>query len=200
MAARIGVMGGTFDPIHLGHLVAAEEVRTTFELSEVIFMPAGSPWMKEHRHLASPDHRREMTRLAIADNPAFSVSRLELDTPGPTHTVDTLRSLHDAGPTVGAELFFITGADALADLPEWAEPEQVLELATFVAVTRPGYDVAAAPHAQHANVRILEIPALAISSSDIRDRVRHSRSIRYLVPESVRTYIEDEGLYLARGA
>lgn len=182
-------MGGTFDPIHHGHLVAAEEARAAFRLDRVIFMPAGAPWMKADRTVSEGRHRLRMTELAIEDNEGFDVSTMELDRPGPTRTVDTLRDLN------ADDLHFITGADALLDLPAWGEPEEILELATFVAATRPGYDTSGAAFAEHPKVRILPVPALAISSSDIRERVGADRPIRYLVPEAVRDYIRAERLY-----
>ena len=201
MGRRLGVMGGTFDPIHHGHLVAAEEARWTFRLDEVLFVPAGRPWMKGHRELADGEHRHRMTELATQGEEAFTVSRMELDREGPTHTVETLRQLRTERPEVD-ELFFITGADALADLPQWREPAEALELATFIGASRPGYDLdravaslAAELGAAADRVQVLDVPALAISSSDIRDRVKDGRPFRYQVPDGVHDYIEEQELY-----
>ena len=184
-------MGGTFDPIHVGHLVTAEEALDQFALDEVVFVPTGRPWMKEHEVVASPEHRFRMTEIGIAAEPRFSASRLEVDRGGQTYTVDTLRALRDAAPD--AELWFITGADAMLEIMEWKEPETLFDLARFIAATRPGYDVA--PFATHPAVSVMEIPALAISSTDIRARVRDGRPIRFLVPDEVERYIAEEGLY-----
>lgn len=193
MARRLGVMGGTFDPIHHGHLVAAEEARSTFDLDRVVFLPAGAPWMKADRRIAAAEHRLRMTELATDENEDFDVSDMEVQRPGPTHTVDSLREFREREPD--ADLYFITGADALLDLPNWEDPDGVLDGAVFVAATRPGYDASASTYADHPNVHILPVPALAISSSDIRDRVASGRPIRYLLPESVRAYIETAELY-----
>jgi nicotinate-nucleotide adenylyltransferase len=191
MGTRLGVMGGTFDPIHVGHLVTAEEALHQFELDEVVFVPTGRPWMKEHGVVASPEHRYRMTEIGIAPEPRFSVSRLEVDRGGQTYTIDTLRALHDADPD--RELSFITGADAMIEIMAWKEAEALFELASFIAATRPGYDVGAFAPREH--VSVMEIPALAISSTDIRERVRDGRPIRFLVPDGVERYIEQEGLY-----
>ena len=182
-------MGGTFDPIHHGHLVAAEEARYAFSLDRVLFIPAGQPWQKE-RHVAPAEERYEMTVLATKDNPAFEVSRLEIERDGPTYTVDTLRELHLQIPD--AELFFITGADAILEILSWKDPHDALELATFVAVTRPGYLLDKLPSHE---IAVLEIPALAISSTDIRARVAEGRPIRYLAPDAVAAHIKVRGLY-----
>ncbi len=184
-------MGGTFDPIHHGHLVAAEEARYALSLEQVLFVPAGRPWQKE-RHVAPAEERYQMTVLATKDNPAFEVSRTEIDRDGPTYTVDTLRELHAATP--GAELFFITGADAILEILSWKDPDEAMELATFVAVTRPGYPLGKLPSRQ---IVVLEIPALAISSTDIRARVAEGRPIRYLVPDAVAAHIRARDLYRA---
>jgi nicotinate-nucleotide adenylyltransferase len=193
---RVGVMGGTFDPIHYGHLVTAEEAVMQFGLEEVVFVPTGHPWMKADRDVSSPEHRYLMTVVATASNPRFSVSRVEIDRAGPTYTVDTLRALGDEYPD--AELFFISGADAVLEIIEWKDPEDVLSLAHFIAATRPGYDLArfeAAAPTSHPKVSTMNVPALAISSSDIRRRVREGRAIRYLLPEGVKSLIEKVGLY-----
>jgi nicotinate-nucleotide adenylyltransferase len=191
MGTRLGVMGGTFDPIHVGHLVTAEEALHQFALDEVVFVPTGRPWMKEHDVVASADDRYAMTAVGVEPEPRFHVSRLEVDRGGSTYTVDTLRALRDEVP--GAELFFITGADAMLEIMRWKEPETVFDLAHFIAATRPGYDVAtfdAMP-----DVTVMRIPALAISSTDIRARVHDGRPIRFLVPEGVEAHIRAAGLY-----
>lgn len=197
MGRRLGVMGGTFDPIHYGHLVTAEEALNQFALDEVIFVPTGQPWMKEHDVVSPAEDRYLMTVIATASNPLFRVSRMEVDRRGPTYTVDTLRGLKSQ---LGAEadLFFVTGADAVLEIVRWKEPGELFELAHFIAATRPGYDIAAfEAHAPQHNpdVTVMRIPALAISSTDIRRRVEASRPIRYLVPEGVKSYIEKAGLY-----
>jgi nicotinate-nucleotide adenylyltransferase len=190
-------MGGTFDPTHHGHLLTAEEARWQFELDEVVFVPTGRPWMKENREVSPAEDRYLMVVIATSANPRFSVSRLEIEREGPTYTVDTLRSLRDQHAE-DVELFFITGADAMLEIFQWKDPEEAFALAHFIAATRPGYDLAAfergAP-TEHPKVTVMPIPALAISSSDIRERVRKGQPIRYLVPEGVQTYIEKAGLY-----
>ncbi len=196
MGRRLGIMGGTFDPIHYGHLVTAEEALVQFALDEVIFVPTGQPWMKEDRDVSPAEDRYLMTVIATASNPRFSVSRIEVDRGGPTYTVDTLRTL--AGDHPDAELYFITGADAILEIFHWKDPEEVLSLAHFIAATRPGYDLAhfeADATTRHPRVSVMSIPALAISSTDVRARVREGRPIRYLVPDGVRSYIEKRGLY-----
>jgi nicotinate-nucleotide adenylyltransferase len=194
---RLGVMGGTFDPIHHGHLVTAEEALQQFELDEVVFVPTGQPWMKQDRDVSPAEHRYLMVVIATASNPRFSVSRLDIERDGPTYAVDTLKELR-AERGDDAELFFITGADAILEIFQWKSPEEAFELAHFIAATRPGYDLAAfeqGASTSHAHVSVMTIPALAISSTDIRVRVREGRPIRYLVPEGVQTYIEKAGLY-----
>ncbi len=194
---RLGVMGGTFDPIHHGHLVTAEEAFWQFGLDEVVFVPTGQPWMKGDRPVTPAEDRYLMTVIATASNPHFSVSRIEVERPGPTYTVDTLEALRaQAGP--GADLFFITGADAMLEIFQWKDPDDVLSRAHFIAATRPGYDLARfetrAP-TSHPNVSVMQVPALAISSTDIRRRVAAGEPIRYLVPEGVQTYVEKMHLY-----
>lgn len=192
-------MGGTFDPIHFGHLVTAEEALVQFNLDRVLFMPTGMPAFKSREAVSPAEDRYLMTVLATASNPDFDVSRMEVDRPGLTYTVDTLRALRDAnGPRT--ELFFITGADAVWEIVSWRDAELVADLATFIAVTRPGYDLDAARRAHEEaatrfRIEYIEVPALAISSTDIRERVRTRRPIRYLTTESVSAYITKRGLY-----
>ncbi len=197
MGTRLGVMGGTFDPIHYGHLVTAEEALQQFELDGVIFMPTGLPWMKQHDVVSPAEDRYLMTVIATASNPLFRVSRVEVDRDGATYTVDTLRGLREQ---MGAdvELFFITGADAVREIFQWKDHEELFALAHFIAATRPGHDLAdLETHAptKHPGVTVMSVPALAISSTDIRARVGAARPIRYLVPEGVKSYIEKAGLY-----
>jgi nicotinate-nucleotide adenylyltransferase len=189
---RLGLMGGTFDPIHHGHLVAAEEARSALDLAKVLFVPAGSPWQKERDDVSAGDHRLAMTQLATEDNPSFDVSTIELDREGPTYTIDTLRAVHEQYPA--DDLYFITGADAISQILTWKDPDEILELACFVAVTRPGHDLGDLRE-RGERIVILEIPALAISSTDIRERVASGRPIRYLVPDQVRRYIDEQALY-----
>jgi len=191
---RLGVMGGTFDPIHYGHLVTAEEALDQFELEGVLFVPTGRPWMKEHEGVSPPEDRYLMTVIATASNPLFSVSRIEVDRDGPTYTVETLRSLK---AELDADLFFVTGADAILEMIQWKQAAELFDLARFIAATRPGYDMAGfeVPGAAKDAVTVMNIPALAISSTDIRARVKAGGPIRYLVPEGVKSYIEKAGLY-----
>jgi nicotinate-nucleotide adenylyltransferase len=195
---RLGVMGGTFDPVHYGHLVAAEEALVQFNLDRVLFMPTGRPVRKTHRHVSSAEDRYLMTVIATASNPDFEVSRMEIDRPGDTYTVDTMTALR-AQYGAGAELFFISGADAVAEILTWKDAERFAGLCTFIAATRPGYDVGLAAGTAAGGgspaVQYMEVPALAISSSDIRERVRARRPVRYLLPEAVASYIEKDGLY-----
>lgn len=201
---RIGVMGGTFDPIHHGHLVTAEEAWKQFRLDMVLFVPSGHPPHKEDRHSLDAESRYLMTVIATADNPHFQVSRMEIDRPGPSYTIDTVRELHRIYGR-NTEIFFITGADAILEILTWKEPEKILEECTFIAATRPGYDLRRLEeslpeaervrHATDPRVLVMEIPALAISSTDIRRRVREGRPIRYLVPEGVWEFIEKNGFY-----
>ena len=190
---RRGVMGGTFDPIHLGHLAAASEVAHSFSLDEVVFVPAGIPWQKSHRRVSPAEDRYLMTVIATAADPRFTVSRVDVDRPGPTYTVDTLRELRQTWGDEG-ETFFITGADALNDILSWHETDEVLRLAHLVGVTRPGH-VLSDPGLPQGRVTLLEVPSLAISSSDIRSRVAAGQPIRYLVPAGVESYIAKLGLY-----
>ena len=183
-------MGGTFDPIHHGHLVAASEVQAAFDLDEVIFVPTGQPWQKEH--VTAAEHRYLMTVVATASNPRFTVSRVDIDRPGKTYTIDTLRDLRAQRP--GAELFFITGADALAQILTWKEADELWDLAHFVGVTRPGFDLSA-HHLPEGEVSLAEVPAMAISSTDVRTRSASRKPIWYLVPDGVVQYIRKYGLY-----
>jgi nicotinate-nucleotide adenylyltransferase len=196
MSRRIGVMGGTFDPIHHGHLVAAEEARWQFDLDKVVFVPTGQPWQKP-AGVSPPEDRYLMTVIATASNPDFTVSRLEIDHQGPTYTVDTLRRLRSQHPE-DTRVFFITGADAVLQILTWKQPDQVLAQAEFIAATRPGFDldrlVSQVPGAA-GRVHRMEIPALAISSSDIRARVARGAPIQYLVPDGVARYIHKHALY-----
>lgn len=190
---RIGVMGGTFDPVHHGHLVAASEVAASFELDEVVFVPTGAPWQKVDRDVSPAEDRYLMTVIATASDPRFSVSRVDIDRDGPTYTLDTLRDLSAGHPDAG-ELYFITGADALAQLLSWRDVQALFALAHFVGVTRPGH-VLADPGLPAGEVSLVEVPALAISSTEVRDRVASGRPIDYLVPEGVARYISKRRLY-----
>lgn len=189
---RLGVMGGTFDPIHHGHLVAASEVASAYRLDEVVFVPTGQPWQKTERLVSPPEHRYLMTVIATASNPRFTVSRVDIDRPGPTYTIDTLRDLH--AERNGPEMFFITGADALAQILSWKRAEEMFELAHFIGVTRPGHtlDGTGLPADR---VSLMEVPALAISSTDCRTRVARGEPVWYLVPDGVVQYIAKHGLY-----
>ncbi len=203
----IGLMGGTFDPIHLGHLVTAEEVRLRHNLDHVIFVPSGNPPHKENRTVSDAEHRYLMTMLATITNPHFTVSRVEIDQPPgtPTYTIDTVRYFHNYfGSNVN--LFFITGADAILEIITWKDYRELLSICSFIAVTRPGYSLskledtigAVCPQAL-CNIHILEIPAVAISSTLIRQRVAEGKTIKYLTPESVTEYIIKNRLYRPAG-
>ncbi|UGQ09814.1 nicotinate-nucleotide adenylyltransferase [Yinghuangia sp. ASG 101] len=193
---RVGVMGGTFDPIHHGHLVAASEVAGLFRLDEVIFVPTGEPWQKGGRAVSPAEDRYLMTVIATASNPRFSVSRVDIDRPGQTYTVDTLKDLRRASGE-GTELFFITGADALAQIFSWRNAEELFALAHFIGCTRPGHTLSD-PGFPDGGVSLVEVPALAISSTDIRRRRNGGEPVWYLVPDGVVQYISKRGLY--RGA
>lgn len=185
-------MGGTFDPVHHGHLVAASEAAARFDLDEVVFVPTGQPSFKQHQRVTPAEHRYLMTVIATASNPRFTVSRADIDRPGLTYTVDTLRDLHRERPD--ADLYFITGADAIEQILTWKDADALWGMAHFVAVSRPGHrlDVAALPRE---GVTILEIPALAISSTDCRRRAQEGQPVWYLVPDGVVQYIAKHGLY-----
>jgi nicotinate-nucleotide adenylyltransferase len=193
---RIGVMGGTFDPIHHGHLVAASEVGHIFALDEVVFVPTGQPWQKEGRKVSAPEDRYLMTVIATASNPRFSVSRIDIDRPGPTYTIDTLRDLR-AERGEDAELFFITGADALSAMMSWQDVEELFSLAHFVGATRPGHRLTDRGLPED-KVSLVEIPALAISSTGCRQRVAEGQPIWYLVPDGIVQYIAKRKLYQSK--
>ncbi|WP_449384994.1 nicotinate-nucleotide adenylyltransferase [Cellulomonas soli] len=189
---RVGVMGGTFDPVHHGHLVAASEVQARFDLDEVVFVPTGHPTFKLDQDVTVAEHRYLMTVIATASNPRFTVSRVDIERAGVTYTVDTLRDLRAQRPD--ADLFFITGADAIEQILTWKDAEELFDRAHFVAVTRPGHalSVAGLPDDR---VSLLEIPALAISSTDVRARARAGEPVWYLVPDGVVQYIAKHRLY-----
>lgn len=201
---RVGVMGGTFDPIHHGHLVAASEVADRFDLDEVVFVPTGQPWQKDDRQVSPAEDRYLMTVIATASNPRFSVSRADIDRHKVTYTVDTLRDLRAQHPN--ADLYFITGADALESILSWQDWEELFALAKFVGVSRPGYEL----HTEHLAgyldqlpadaVTLIEIPALAISSTECRLRAAEHRPVWYLVPDGVVQYISKRNLYRPAGA
>ncbi|WP_155374917.1 nicotinate-nucleotide adenylyltransferase [Catellatospora vulcania] len=193
MATRIGIMGGTFDPIHHGHLVAASEVADRYALDEVVFVPTGQPWQKTEHAVTPAEDRYLMTVIATASNPRFSVSRVDVDRVGPTYTVDTLRELRDQYGEK-TELFFITGADALSRILSWKDADQLFELAHFVGVTRPGFMLTDA-HLPADVVSLVQVPAMAISSTDCRRRVASGQPVWYLVPDGVVQYITKRHLY-----
>jgi len=187
---RIGVMGGTFDPIHHGHLVAASEAAKSFDLDEVVFVPTGEPYLKSG--VSSAEHRYLMTVIATASNPSFTVSRVDIDREGPTYTIDTLRDLQQERPD--AQLVFISGADAVAQILDWKDHSALWDMAHFVAVTRPGHDLSVSGLPER-DVSLLEVPALAISSTDCRSRVSRGFPVWYLVPDGVVQYISKHHLY-----
>ena len=194
-------MGGTFDPIHHGHLVAASEVADLFELDEVVFVPTGEPWQKQGRQVTAAEDRYLMTVIATASNPRFSVSRVDIDRGGPTYTKDTLHDLQTRRPDT--DLYFITGADALASILSWQDWEDLFSMARFVGVSRPGFELdgehifGAGAELPPDALTLVEVPALAISSSDCRLRAQQSRPIWYLVPDGVVQYVSKRGLYSA---
>ncbi|ODU00709.1 MAG: nicotinic acid mononucleotide adenylyltransferase [Pseudonocardia sp. SCN 72-86] len=190
--AVYGVMGGTFDPIHHGHLVAASEVADRFDLDEVVFVPTGQPWQKTASDVSPAEDRYLMTVVATASNPRFSVSRVDIDRGGPTYTADTLADLRKTNPD--AQLFFITGADALEQILSWRKLDELFENAHFVGVTRPGYELDA-DHLPDGAVSLVEVPAMAISSTDCRRRVAEGHPVWYLVPDGVVQYISKRSLY-----
>ena len=199
---RLGIMGGTFDPIHYGHLVAAEMARCQFELDKVLFIPTGKPPHKLGRETAAAALRLEMIEQSIRDNAAFDISTLELEREGPSYTVDTLRILSRSYPE--HQLYFITGTDALLQIFSWRKSEEIMRLTEFIGVARPGFDVSdfflklKQEHSEdRSRIHYLEVPALAISSTDIRLRMKNGQSIRYLLPEPARRIIMENGLYEA---
>ncbi|WP_084519745.1 nicotinate-nucleotide adenylyltransferase [Nocardia mexicana] len=200
---KLGVMGGTFDPVHHGHLVAASEVAQRFDLDEVVFVPTGQSWQKAGKKVSPAEDRYLMTVIATASNPRFSVSRVDIDRGKDTHTVDTLRDLQAQHPD--ADLYFITGADALANILTWHDWAELFELAKFVGVSRPGYELNIDHLAEHLRdmpadaVTVIEIPALAISSSECRRRAAEGRPVWYLVPDGVVQYISKRHLYVPGG-
>lgn len=199
-APRVGVLGGSFDPVHLAHLIIAEEARVQLHLEKVLFVPAGQPYMKSDRGITPAGQRLEMVRLAIASNPCFEASSIDVDRPGPSYTVDTLDVLRDTFPQ-WRELYFIIGWDSLASLPRWREPQRILEMCWLVAVPRPGVerpdvkDLERSIPGVSSRVIMLEKPVLSLSSTDLRDKVRRGTPIRYLTPEPVEQYITRNGLY-----
>ncbi|HEX5497377.1 MAG TPA: nicotinate-nucleotide adenylyltransferase [Mycobacteriales bacterium] len=191
---RLGVMGGTFDPIHHGHLVAASEVQSRFDLDEVVFVPTGRPWQKARRMVSPAEHRYLMTVIATASNPRFWVSRVDIDRGGQTYTLDTLRDLRDQFPD--RDLYFITGADALEQIVSWKDVDDLFKLAHFVGVTRPGYVLSDA-HLPSDAVSLVDVPAMAISSSACRERIVSGQPVWYLVPDGVVQYIAKHRLYVS---
>lgn len=200
---KYGVMGGTFNPIHYGHLVTAEEALSQFKLDEVVFMPTGHPPHKAGNNLVEPEERYLMTVMATASNPCFAVSRFEVEKEEPSYTIETVEHLSEQfGDNI--DIFFITGADAVLEIITWKEPEKLAKYCSFIAATRPGYDLTkfkdtidkmAGKGAEMPKVFTMEIPALAISSTDIRNRVKTERPIMYLLPESVARYIKKKKFY-----
>ncbi len=190
---RVGIFGGSFNPPHTAHLIVAELVREAGGLDRVLWIPAARPPHKPEADLADADHRLAMTRLAVAGNPAFDVSDLELRRTGPSYTVDTLRALQTAHPDVAFTL--ILGGDSFRDFATWRDPDEIARRVTLLVYDRPGSTYEAVPERFRARARFVETPLLAISGTDIRRRVREGRTIRYLVPEPVRQYITAHGLY-----
>jgi nicotinate-nucleotide adenylyltransferase len=194
---KVGILGGTFDPVHVAHLIIADRAREELALDSVLFMPAGEPWRKSHRTVSEGEHRLAMLKLAVEGNDAFGISDLELRRDGPTYTADTLEAL--AAERLDDAFWFIVGADALADLPNWREPERIVRHAVLAVAPRDAQEVNAmslnVPGIAPGRIVLFEAPRMAVSSSDVRDRVRAGRSIRYLVPDTVERYIRDHGLY-----
>lgn len=201
-AMRVGVLGGTFDPVHLGHLILAEEARAGLGLDRLLLMPAAQPWRKAERDVTSARHRLAMLQLAVADNPDFDVSTIEIDRGGPTYTAETLAALRsELGES--AELIFIVGEDALLDMPHWRDPAGILRLARLGVAARPGNPPIDLPALERTlprlgeRILIISMPQIDISSTDIRRRVREDGTIRYLVPQPVQEYIAAHRLYRA---
>jgi nicotinate-nucleotide adenylyltransferase len=193
---RAGVLGGTFDPIHIGHLILAENAREQLQLDKVIFIPAGEPWRKAHRDVTSARNRLAMTRLAVQDNPHFEVDDCEVTRPGATYTVDTLRELNSRSGAAD-ELYLILGEDALVDLPQWRDPEGISREAMLVVAPREGSREPEDLPFDPARVVRVEMPYIAVSSTDLRQRARDGRSLRYMLPQPVEDYIRRNKLYLA---
>lgn len=197
---NIGVLGGTFDPIHMGHLIVAEEIRGQLDLAEVLFVPAGEPWLKTNNSISSAEHRVQMVRLAIADEPAFKLSTMEIERAGPSYTIDTIAQFNSQ-MGAGDKLFFILGWDNLMQLPQWREPSRLVQMCSLVAVPRVGYPspdlntLEAAIPGLSQSVILLHTPQIEISSSEIRSRVARGLSIHHLVPEPVEKYIREHNLY-----
>ena len=200
---NIGVLGGTFDPIHMGHLIIAEETRVRLALAEVLFIPAGEPWLKTNNYISPAEHRVQMVRLAIAGEPSFKLSMMEVERPGPSYTVDTIAELKGQ-IRAGDKLFFILGWDNLMQLPQWREPSRLAQMCCLVAVPRVGYPppdlntLEAAIPGLSQSIVMLDAPQIEISSSEIRSRVARGLSIHHLVPEPVEKYIRQHGLYIAQ--
>lgn len=198
---RLGLMGGTFDPPHYGHLVIAEEARLVFGLDRVDFVTSADPPHKQGREITTAEHRFAMTLLSVASNPFFRVSRREIERSGPSYSVDTLQEYGREWP--GAEIYFVTGADAILEILTWHRADEAMRLCTFIAATRPGYDLArmerVLPSDYLARIRTVSVPGIEISSTDIRERLRQGKSIRYLVAEPVEQYIATYGLYREAG-
>jgi nicotinate-nucleotide adenylyltransferase len=198
---NIGVLGGTFDPVHNGHLIVAEEVKTRLNLAEIIFVPAGQPWLKAAKPISPAEHRLQMLRLAIADKPYFKLSSIEIERTGPSYTVDTITELRDKFGSED-ELFFILGWDSLAELPQWREPSRLIKMCYLVAVPRPGYPrpklktLEVIIRGLSQRVMLMKKPEIDISASAIRERVARGLSIRHLVPEPVNRYIKEHKLYI----
>jgi len=197
---NIGVLGGTFDPIHMGHLIVAEEIRGQLDLAEVLFVPAGEPWLKANNAISPAEHRVQMVRLAIADEPAFKLSTVEIERAGPSYTIDTIAQFNSQ-IGAGDKLFFILGWDNLMQLPQWREPSRLVQMCSLVAVPRVGYPspdlntLAAAIPGLSPSIILLNTPQIEISSSEIRNRVARGLSIHHLVPEPVEKYIREHNLY-----
>jgi nicotinate-nucleotide adenylyltransferase len=196
---RVGIMGGTFDPIHYGHLLAAEQARCKFKLDRVVFVPSGDPPHKTVRTLARPEYRYLMAVLATAANPYFSVSRAEIDRGGPSYSIDTIRSFIEHYKDRNPKIFFITGLDAVMEIISWSKPDDILKLTTIIAATRPGYDTEKLKDAVGQDIfdkiELLRASALAISSTDIRHRIANGLPIKYLLPDSVEQFIYKHSLY-----
>lgn len=202
-ALHVGILGGSFDPVHIGHLILAEEAREQLDLALIYFVPAGDPPHKRDRRLAPVEERLRMVELAVADNASFRLSRVDADRPGPHYTIDMVQIIQNQLPP-GSELYFLMGFDSLADLPKWHQPAQLIAACHLVALTRPDIELdweqleAALPGIRD-RVTLLDMPELEIASHQLRERVRQGRSLRYLVPDAVREYIRAQGLYGANG-